>query len=155
MRARRSGQFRRFAAAVLASGAVSSTPIAPASSYESYVTASEEAGIPMAEPADFFECSDRIFAVIEFNDLESGDHSLEIVWRDPAGNDRERNALTFPVSSSHERLWAWLKLHRPPGGTIASILDPASGLHEFIGEWRVEFWLDGNRVAGNRFQVLC
>lgn len=124
-------------------------------SYRSYFTNEQHAGIPASAAKELFDCTEQIFAVIEIDGLSRDEHVLEIGWKDPKGALRETNRLRFPAMSARERLWAWLKLHHDSESILATVFDRASGMREFIGEWTVEFRLDGRRVDSGRFQVIC
>ncbi|MDH3693634.1 MAG: hypothetical protein OER96_03575 [Gammaproteobacteria bacterium] len=102
-----------------------------------------------------FECSETIYGVADLSGLSKTEHIIKIIWSDPKGKTRERNEISFTANRAEERLWAWLKLHRPLGGSVASVIDPAIGMRDFIGEWKVEFHLDGKKLDTGKFSVIC
>lgn len=89
--------------------------------YTIYLTASENAGVPLREPATTFSCSDRIYAVVEINRPGggTGQHTLYAAWRNPAGEDQEITEYQFQQTEGYARIWAWLKLER--SGAAAAV----------------------------------
>ena len=105
-----------------------------------------------------FDCLDHIFAVAKIASLTEGKHAAEFRWINPQGNSQEVTKYKFLVNYGNQAggdLWAWLKLSRGKGAGLFQWLDPATGLEEFIGEWRVELLIDGKELAKNTFQVNC
>ena len=130
-------------------------PAAAAPPARIYFTATETNGVPSNEPAVEFSCSDKIYTVVEFQNLSRERHEIEVIWRDPNGKTREHTRYPFVAVGETERVWAWLRLHRPTGGNILSVIDSAAGMKEFIGEWSVKVILDNRLVGKDRFNVLC
>ncbi len=128
---------------------------AGAPSHRAYLTAAETDGIPQDQPASDFACQDKIYAVIELKDYPKAKHTLEAVWRDPHRKDRERTRYPFWVSRAQERIWVWLKLHRPPEAALVQFVDPAAGMEEFIGDWELRLFLDDQPLDQLKFNVGC
>ena len=120
-----------------------------------YLTAAEVDEIPQAEPATEFSCSDKIYAVLELAGLSREKHKLDAVWRDPQGKDREHTKYEFQVHGEKERIWVWLKLHRPAEAALVSFMNPSAGMDEFIGEWELTLAIDNYTIDKKTFSVLC
>ena len=120
-----------------------------------YLTASEQEGKPLAQPATEFSCHDKIFAVIEIEGLSQDRHKLDAVWRNPAGKDREHTEYEFSMRDSPTRLWVWLKLHRSMEAAVVAFMNPSAGMDEFIGEWTLSLAIDDKPIAIKSFSVLC
>ena len=120
-----------------------------------YLTASEKEGVPLAQPATQFGCTDKIYAVIEIDGLSRDKHKLDAIWRDPRGKDREHTEYEFMVHNSTERIWVWLKLHRPMEAAIVAFMNPSAGMDEFIGEWELHLAIDNKQIDKRSFSVLC
>jgi hypothetical protein len=120
-----------------------------------YLTAVESEGVPTGEPATQFSCSDKIFAVIELSGLSRDKHKLNAVWRDPQGKDREFTEYEFRSNNDRERIWVWLKLHRPAEAALVSFINPSAGMDEFIGEWELRLAIDNIPFDTKHFSVLC
>lgn len=120
-----------------------------------YLTAAESDGIPVAQPATEFSCSDKIFAVIELSGLSREKHKLDAVWRDPHGKDREFTEYEFQTHAEQERIWVWLKLHRPAEAALVSFLNPSAGMDEFIGQWELRLAIDNKPLETKNFNILC
>lgn len=120
-----------------------------------YLTATESDGIPLQQPATEFSCSDKIYAVIELSGLSREKHKLDAVWRDPQGKDREFTEYEFQTSNDSERIWVWLKLHRPAEAALVSFINPSAGMDEFIGNWELHLAIDNEPLETKSFSVLC
>ena len=123
--------------------------------YRFYFAQATENDIPSSDALSDFECSQRIFAVAEFFAIERGPHSLVTQWFDPLGKKREQAESVFFFKDEPSRVWAWLKLHRPTGGALISLIDGAYGMEDFIGNWKVKFFLDKKPLQTLTFSVLC
>lgn len=126
-----------------------------AADHKVYLTAAVDQGVPLAQPAAEFGCSDTIYAVAEVHGLEKTQHTLDAVWRDPEGVERERTRFPFWVRGDRERIWVWLKLHRSPEAALIQFVDPGAGMGEFVGKWQVQLHVDGESIAKHDFTVLC
>ena len=120
-----------------------------------YLTASEQEGRPLTQPATEFSCHDKIFAVIEIDGLSKARHKLDAVWRNPAGKDREHTAYEFTAHDGTARLWVWLKLHRSMEAAVVAFMNPSAGMDEFIGEWELRVAIDSKPIDVKSFSVLC
>jgi len=120
-----------------------------------YFTATESNGVPDDVGSVDFSCSDKIYTVVEFQDLSRERHEIEVIWRDPNGKTREHTRYPFVAIHETQRVWAWLRLHRPTGANVLSVIDSAAGMQEFIGEWSVKVIVDDRLVGKDRFNVLC
>jgi hypothetical protein len=71
-----------------------------------------------------------------------------IVW----GNDRvlEDAGLVEPYSPGP----IWLKLHSPKGSGLFSFINPAMGIDDFIGDWRLFIEVDGATLE-TQFEIVC
>ncbi|MDJ0958206.1 MAG: hypothetical protein QNI91_15165 [Arenicellales bacterium] len=120
-----------------------------------YLTASEQEGVPLAQPETQFSCNDKIYAVIELDGLSRDKHKLDAIWRDPRGKDREHTEYEFMVHGNTERIWVWLKLHRPMEAAIVAFMNPSAGMDEFIGKWELHLAIDSKLIDKRSFSVLC
>ena len=100
-----------------------------------------------------FGCNDKIFAQIAMSELAPGAHRLEVDWIDPTGKTREH--IDYPFNGSGTtRLKIWLKLHPPKGSGIFSFINPAMGMDDFIGNWRLFIKVD-DAALETQFEVVC
>ena len=141
-----------------------SLPLIPAfaaDTYKIYLTAEENQGVPLNEPTDDFSCSDKIFAVLDVKDPELDDsnttqkHTLEALWRDPNGEDREHTEYEFNVVNGQARVWVWLKLSRSAEAALVQFVNPSAGMDAFIGTWELRLFIDGEQIDKRNFEVLC
>lgn len=120
-----------------------------------YFSLADELGFPIPEGRDAFDCTDKIYTVVELENFPMGRHELSILWIDPAETSREHTKYAFHVRQKETRLWAWLRLSRATGAGMLQWLNPAAGLEEFIGPWTVEIRIDNKKIATEKFQVSC
>ena len=126
-----------------------------ADAHRIYLARETTGGIPEQISRADFACDDTIYAVAELSGLPKGKHELVATWTDPHGRTRERTPLPFLARLPQERIWVWLRLHRPAGSAAISFFDPAAGMSEFVGQWTVNVALDGTKLETLRFKVLC
>jgi len=132
-----------------------SNTVYSSSPHSVYLTATELDGIPAQQPETEFSCSDKIFAVLELSGLSKQKHKLDAIWRDPHGKDREFTEYEFQTHSDNERIWVWLKLHRPAEAALVSFINPSAGMDEFIGQWELRLIIDDKPFETKNFNILC
>lgn len=120
-----------------------------------YTTLADDTQVPDRSVHERFSCTDQVYAVIELDDYDSGEHQLSVTWISPAGEAREQTRYGFSVMKQNERIWAWLKLHRSSGSGMMQWLDPSAGMEEFIGNWTIAITIDDVPVGESNFEVLC
>ena len=101
-----------------------------------------------------FDCTDRIYIVVEALGLSGKSHKLTVKWLNPVGDQQERTEYPFD-SVPFVRVWAWLQLNGPPGAVIGQVFDPTFGMEEFIGEWHAHVLIDKKTVKKLNFVVVC
>ncbi|WP_147251002.1 hypothetical protein [Arenicella xantha] len=124
-------------------------------SHKLYFALPDKHAFPQQEAKTEFDCSDKIYSVIELTNFKHGRHAITIVWTDPSGTDRERTEYPFSVFEKETRLWGWLELSRARGAGMLQWLNPAAGLEEFIGPWVATIYIDGKKLESGSFEVLC
>ncbi|MEM7563074.1 MAG: hypothetical protein AAF353_08510 [Pseudomonadota bacterium] len=122
--------------------------------FEVYTTNLQVNGQPDYGAITRFDCSDRIYLVLEAQYLPRKKHSLEVDWIGPDGENRERTRYEFN-GYAFTRTWAWLQMNGPNGAAIGQIFDPSFGMDSFIGSWRANVKVNGKKVAAHAFDVLC
>jgi hypothetical protein len=120
-----------------------------------YLALEGESAQPTNKSKIHFDCSDKIYAVLELNNASRGKHSLSFRWNGPNNEELERVDYPFTVSNDKTRLWAWLNLIRSRGAGMISWINPAAGLEEFIGPWTIDAYIDKKKIASNSFSVDC
>ncbi len=130
------------------------SPAKAATSLNVFVTTSIKNGVPVSSSSDEFNCTDKIFSVIDIQGLSNGQHILNADWIDPSGKRREQTTYNFNGAGSI-RITVWLKLHPPRGATLLSSFNPAWGMDEFIGRWEIRISVDQSPVTQKWFSVLC
>ena len=130
-------------------------PSANKTSHHVYFSVANEHGFPLKEERKNFDCEDKIHTVIELSNFKPGKHSLSVVWTDPSSTDRERTEYDFHVREQNTRLWTWLTLSRANGAGMLQWINPAAGLEEFIGPWKVVVRIDNKEIETKKFEVSC
>lgn len=110
---------------------------------------------PLTEERESFACSDKIFTVIELSHYPIKKYQLSVRWYDPANKLRENTQYPFTISKEKTRLWAWLSLSRGTGAGMWQWINPAAGLEDFVGPWKVEVYINNKRVDSKEFSVDC
>jgi hypothetical protein len=101
-----------------------------------------------------FDCTDRIYLVVEALNLSQEKHKLSVKWLNPVGKQQEKTDYEFDAVP-FTRIWAWLQLNGPPGAVIGQVFDPTFGMEEFIGEWSAHVAVDQKTVEKLNFVVVC
>jgi len=102
-----------------------------------------------------FDCNDKIFTVVELSNYPKKEFQLSVKWINPEGDVQEHTQYPFTVHNDFTRVWAWLSLSRATGAGMLQFINPAAGMEEFVGEWKVQISLNNKRVAEDKFVVLC
>lgn len=130
-----------------------STPV-----FQTFIAASNNNRTPNQTPEKHFDCSDNVYAVIKSDaetNLPSSEHQLVVNWFNPNNKLEQETRYKFTSIGKDTFVWAWLRLSAPAGAAIGRIFDPAFGMAEFIGQWRVEILIDQHKIATHQFDVLC
>jgi hypothetical protein len=112
---------------------------------------------PADEQRRSFDCSEKVFAVVEADALRAGPHRVQVLWYNPRGRKQEHTDFEVQALGGHNRFWAWLSLHRPAGGMLDRVLlnDRASGMEDFLGRWEARVYVDGDLLDNGTFEVYC
>lgn len=102
-------------------------------------------------PVKKFECEDKIFLYFTWFGLK-GNHSLSAFWHKPGGKLQETAEYNFTAENKKEFTWLWLKLKK---GKERGFIIPGRGWTDFIGQWSVEIFLDGEFLERKQFLVVC
>ena len=126
-----------------------------APSYTAYLTGDAFEDVPNASEQDSFDCSQKVYLVVEMSGLEGDEHLLQVKWFDPRNKLEENTRYNFHYIGDGTRIWAWLRLSGPPGAAIGRVFDPSFGMGSFIGKWRAEVSVDDKHISTLKFEVLC
>lgn len=120
-----------------------------------YFSLADEYGRPTGDRKSQFDCNDKIYTVVELEDISRGRHDTAVRWIDPSDTTREHTRYPFNVQQKPTRIWAWLSLSRATGAGMLQWVNPAAGLEEFIGPWSIEVRIDGKLLSSQSFEVNC
>jgi hypothetical protein len=124
--------------------------------YKVYLTKKVENDQPLMEDKaeTTFDCTDRIYLVVEALGLTSESYKLTVKWLNPVNKQQEKTGYTFDAFP-FTRIWAWLQLSGPPGAVIGQVFDPTFGMEEFIGDWNAVVSIDKKKIKSAKFTVVC
>lgn len=101
----------------------------------------------------FFDSSEKLFLVMEFSQLEAGEHDILVLWTDPNGqsvNSSRRNISLLRQSPKH-RVYFWLKLIK--NGMFTEMFTGDEYKGAVHGRWAAEIYFDGTMIAAQHFMV--
>lgn len=101
-----------------------------------------------------FFCHDTIYANIIPRDLKKGSYKASVSWINPKGKEQNYAEQDFN-SGDTVRVWFWLKLHPSLGGRFLKAIDPAFGMGDYIGAWRLKLRVNGELRETRTFFVTC
>ena len=97
-----------------------------------------------------FDCGEKkiIYVVLPVN---KGSHNLRAEWFGPGISAASEYALTAFDTSG----WLFIKLQPARGGKLFGGIDSSFGMDKFIGQWKVDVYIDKELVATKNFLVAC
>ncbi len=100
-----------------------------------------------------FDPSEKMFLVMEFNQLKAGEHNLLALWKSPNGQlvNSSRHSISLTRQSPKHRSYFWLKLIR--NGLFTEMLTGNDYKGDIHGRWDAEIYLDGARITIQHFMI--
>ena len=99
------------------------------------------------------DSSEKVFLVMEFNQLAAGEYDILILWTDP--NGKSVNTSTHNISLTRQppkhRIFFWLKLIR--NGMFSEMITGDEYKGDVHGRWAAEIYFDGARIATQHFMI--
>ena len=110
---------------------------------------------PGINPQSTFLCTDTIYAILDGNWPRNTDHKFEAYWINPQGEQQEHSRHKFKAYGD-TRAWIWFRLHRGGDNAMSRFFGISDdSMQEFVGNWKVDFYLDGKKVFRSQFNVAC
>jgi len=106
-------------------------------------------------PKSSFDCDQKIFAVLLLQNYPEKTHNIFIKWIDPYEQERESTEIPTYTSKADVYTWSSLSLHRDVTAGMLQWINPAAGMEEFIGEWKVKVMIDDKLIVTEKFTVVC
>src|SRR3989338_2524183 len=105
------------------------------------------------ESVDTFDCENKIYLYIGWNNLKDGRHAVEAYWYNPQGRKQEYSPYHFeaPVKDT----WLWLALYGEGENRGIKVVGPKIVYKDFIGRWKVDVYLHNNLLTTKEFTVRC
>ena len=121
-----------------------------------YLSKAGESGVPGNTPVTEFNCRDRVYGVVSEQWPENSSHLLEAYWYDPTGKQREHTRYQFYARKGKTRTWVWLQLHPAEPDIVDRLLMQGNEYsREFLGKWKVTFYIDEVKKKTLDFNVSC
>ena len=123
---------------------------------EVYLSKGDGKGFPTKQSATTFHCNDKIFGIASGKWPANSEHLLEAYWTDPQGKQREHTRYKFIAGKDQTQTWAWLLLHPAEPDILERLMMQGNdSMLEFNGEWKVNFFVDGQSIGKLTFRVIC
>jgi len=108
----------------------------------------------LKESAIFSCYTDRVYAILKLPQKAKGKHLLEGKWYKPDGKIQEYTRIPLELSETGEdSVHIWLQFHLVQD--VVDVFRTRTEEEEFDGDWTVDVFWDGKRVATGRFAVRC
>jgi hypothetical protein len=100
-----------------------------------------------------FSPFDTVYVTVDFQYLKPGTYNLTTDWKTPWGSLEHQSIHSFEILNEIPscKLFSWLRLWK--NGPFKRAVTGEEYKKEFYGMWEVTMYLNGNRVAQNRFEV--
>ena len=97
--------------------------------------------------------SDRIYLVMEFENLDAGEHLVSAAWINPGGKtiSQADHTINLPVPAERHRSYFWLELMK--NGTLTEMITGKEYKGNIYGRWEVQVNVNGKRVANKYFNI--
>jgi hypothetical protein len=112
--------------------------------HELFMCRGVDNGTPI-EISTVFSTADKIHCLVKWHGISNGKHTTEFHWINPQKQTQEYYEHTFTATCNDYDVWSWLRLDE---GSIF-----AFDSFDFVGEWRIEVFLDDGFFAKKKFTI--
>jgi hypothetical protein len=100
-----------------------------------------------------FAPADKVYLVLEFDQLEAGEHHLSILWKAPDGQliNTARHTISLTEEAPRHRSFFWLRLMK--NGFFSEMFTGKEYKGEIHGQWEAEIYFDGARITTQHFMI--
>jgi hypothetical protein len=117
----------------------------PGNAVESKTSVVLTANMENPAPQTWFDCTDRIYAILTLPSSWLGDHTLEARWIKPNGDLQDRTHINVSLAPGGGRTaYLWLEKREE---------DESKG--RLNRPWKLDVSSDGESVASSTFRVSC
>jgi len=101
-----------------------------------------------------FAPSEQVFLVMEFDQLETGEHYLSTLWKAPNGQliNTSRHTISLTEKAPKHRSFFWLKLMK--NGFFSEMLTGKRYKGEIHGQWEAEMYFNGKKITTQYFMIF-
>lgn len=99
-----------------------------------------------------FSIYDKVYFIIRFQELASGEYTINSDWINPAGKVEQHNTHTFFLKKQSDyTYYAWLFLLK--NGPFKRMLIGSDINREFQGIWQAQFFLNAQNITSLTFDM--
>lgn len=97
--------------------------------------------------------TDRIYIVLDFENLEAGRHQVSASWINPDGKtiSRADHSIDLEAAASRHRSYFWLELMK--NGAFTEMITGKEYKGNIYGRWHVQIHLDDQHIAEKSFNM--
>ncbi|RWX52515.1 hypothetical protein VU01_10035 [Candidatus Electrothrix marina] len=101
-----------------------------------------------------FASSEKVFLVMEFNQLAAGEHTIVVQWRSPEGQliNTSRHTISLAEQALKHRSYFSLKLMR--NGLFTKVLTGNAYKGKIDGRWSAEIFFNNAELATQYFTIV-
>lgn len=106
-----------------------------------------------AKPVTVFTPYDKIYLLLELQQVQSGKYTLTTDWLTPWGKleHQSNHSFTLTEIAPSWKAYSWLNLWK--NGPVKRLLTGDSFKKEFYGTWTVRMYLNGKQIQQQTFDV--
>ncbi|MCI5143491.1 MAG: hypothetical protein D3909_17570 [Candidatus Electrothrix sp. ATG1] len=106
-----------------------------------------------SEPVIVFTPYEKIYLLVEFQQLQAGKFTLTTDWITPWGELEYQSNHSFEIAQKRQswKAYSWLNLWR--NGPVKRLLTGEDFKKEFYGTWTVRLFLNGRQVHKQNFDM--
>jgi hypothetical protein len=107
------------------------------------------------QPLVVFSPYDKIVLSVKFLRLPAGKYRFEADWHNAFGELQEQSRFSFSLEATGDyALESWLRMRQAGMMRRLTSVSETSGFHvKFYGTWRVDIFLNGEKVTERTFEV--
>ncbi len=106
-----------------------------------------------AKASTVFTPYEKIYLLVEFQQLQPGKFTLTTDWLTPWGKLEHQSIYSFEITerTSAWKVYSWLNLWK--NGPVKRLLTGENFKKEFYGAWTVRLFLNGKQIHSQSFDV--
>lgn len=99
-----------------------------------------------------FSLYEKVYIIVRFQELASGEHTINSDWLNPEGQLEQHNTNTFYLKKQSDyTYYAWLSLLK--NGPMKRLLTGSDINRKFHGNWQIQLFLNGQKIDNLAFTM--